>query len=131
VSRCSSAPGELAGHADESVRILSLPIIFATIGGLFFVTIVLTYFHVPAPRWPLLSSLQPGEAFRPAVYLIVEDVTAVDGGGGLPFRQAIARRYEASQPFRRLCTEQTAIFTAWGLLFPVRAHILSSSAPAR
>jgi len=126
VSRCSSLPDELAGHADESVRILSLPIIFATIGGLFFVTIVLAYFHVPAPRWPLLSSLQPGEAFRPAVYLIVEDVTAVDGGGGLPFRQAIARRYEASQPFRRLCMEQTAIFTAWGLLFPVRAHILSS-----
>ena len=39
---------------------------------------------------------------RPAIYLVIEDVTAVDGGGGTAYRERLNRRYEASPYFRRV-----------------------------
>lgn len=39
---------------------------------------------------------------KPAIYLIVEDVLAVDGGGGTAFRERLSRRYEESVCFREL-----------------------------
>jgi len=39
---------------------------------------------------------------KPAVYLLIEDVIAVDGGGGTEFRERLARRYGASIHFRRM-----------------------------
>jgi len=57
-----------------------------------------------------VSSLPPGTKTRPAIYTIIEDIVAVDGGGGRPFREALNMRYEWSSrawsppccgPFRR------------------------------
>ena len=39
---------------------------------------------------------------RPAVYYIVEDVVAVDGNGGIGYREAWTARYEDSPVFRRM-----------------------------
>lgn len=50
---------------------------------------------------PLSSIPRKGE-IRPAIYLAIEDVTAVDGGGGTKYRERLNRRYEASAYFRRL-----------------------------
>lgn len=49
-----------------------------------------------------ISSLPPGELLPPLTYTIVEDVVAVDGGGGLEFRQAWRHRYETSRVMRHL-----------------------------
>jgi hypothetical protein len=43
-----------------------------------------------------------GSAMIPGVLVIIEDVVAVDGGGGQDFRQALLERYEASEDFRSL-----------------------------
>jgi hypothetical protein len=49
-----------------------------------------------------VSSLPSGTKTRPAIYTIIEDIVAVDGGGGRPFREALNARYEASPLFRRM-----------------------------
>lgn len=49
-----------------------------------------------------LSSLPPGSKTRPGSYTIIEDIVAVDGGGGRAFREALNTRYEASPLFRRM-----------------------------
>lgn len=48
-----------------------------------------------------LSSTEAGEIAPPAVYTIIEDIVAVDGGGGSEFRKAMKRRYGESWRFRR------------------------------
>ncbi|EKM50824.1 uncharacterized protein PHACADRAFT_188296 [Phanerochaete carnosa HHB-10118-sp] len=54
-------------------------------------------------RVPLrVSSLPPNSPLPPLTYTIVEDVVAVDGGGGLAFRHAWAHRYQTSLVIRRL-----------------------------
>lgn len=63
-------------------------------------------------RLPIrVSSLPPNSPLPPATYTIVEDVIAVDGGGGLAFRHAWAHRYQSSLVIRRLL-RNTAIW--WG-----------------
>jgi len=46
------------------------------------------------------SSIAKGERLRSGVYVIIEDVVAVDGKQGQAFRQAWSDRYEASPVFR-------------------------------
>lgn len=58
-----------------------------------------------------VSSLPPLELLPPLTYTITEDIVAVDGGGGLAFRQAWRHRYEASRAIRRLCRVAAV---AWG-----------------
>ncbi|EIW80620.1 hypothetical protein CONPUDRAFT_105698 [Coniophora puteana RWD-64-598 SS2] len=59
-----------------------------------------------------ISSLPPGEILPPFPYTLVEDVIAVDGGGGLAFRQEWRHRYEDSVIIRSL-VRQLAFM--WGL----------------
>jgi len=64
-------------------------------------------------RLPLrISSFPPYVPLPPLTYTLLEDVVAVDGGGHLAFRTALAKRYEHSIRFRKLMRD-TAIF--WGL----------------
>lgn len=66
-------------------------------------------------RWRLpvrFSSMPAGSITPPVVLTVVEDVVAVDGGGGREFRQAWLRRYDASPRFRRLIWDLTLF---WGL----------------
>jgi hypothetical protein len=48
---------------------------------------------------------------KPGVFVLIEDIVAVDGGGGQEFREALVRRYDGSELFRRL-VEQMNWF--WG-----------------
>ncbi|KAI0069992.1 hypothetical protein K474DRAFT_1713725 [Panus rudis PR-1116 ss-1] len=59
-----------------------------------------------------VSSFPPRHVLPPLTYTIVEDVIAVDGGGGLEFRQAWRYRYESSRIMRRLLRD---IALYWGL----------------
>ncbi|KAF8494301.1 hypothetical protein JB92DRAFT_2796637 [Gautieria morchelliformis] len=65
---------------------------------------VLTWFLARANvRFPFqTSSLPADEPTRPAVYFMVEDVTACDGGGGQAFRERLNLRWQASPSFRKL-----------------------------
>ena len=58
-----------------------------------------------------VSSLPPKSPLPPLTYTIVEDVVAVDGGGGLAFRHAWAHRYQTSRVIRRTL-RNTALW--WG-----------------
>ena len=85
--------------------------------------------HMPAPF--RFSSVAPGELIRPGVYIIAEDVVAVDGKQGQAFRQAWSDRYEASPAFRALLrrldllwgsTGLAIVAAIWGLVFGVANH---------
>lgn len=77
---------------------------------------VLRYFRVPAPV--RLSSVPKGAQLRPCVYSFIEDVVAVDGGGGTDFREALNKRYEASHIFR-------AMLRRLGLFWAVGSNLVA------
>jgi len=58
------------------------------------------------------SSTAKGEVIKPGVFVLIEDIIAVDGDGGQEFREALLARYERSTVMRRL-VEQMNWF--WGL----------------
>jgi len=62
-----------------------------------------------------ISSLPRGSPLRPGIYSIIEDVCAVDGGGGTEFRQRLNLRYQASHYFRQMLHRLT-LFWALGAL---------------
>jgi hypothetical protein len=49
-----------------------------------------------------VSSIPKGVPMRPTIYTVIEDVVAVDGGGGRAYRRALDERYEASPMFRQM-----------------------------
>jgi hypothetical protein len=64
---------------------------------------------------PLLfrkSSYAKGERTPPGVFTIMEDVVAVDGNGGMPYRESLRARFEASPNFRKLIVEMGFF---WGI----------------
>jgi hypothetical protein len=74
---------------------------------------IMRYFNVRAPI--RISSLPRGSLLRPAIYSILEDVIAVDGSGGLEFRQRLNLRYQASHHFRKMLHRLT-LFWAFGAI---------------
>jgi hypothetical protein len=74
---------------------------------------IMRYFNVRAPI--RISSLPRGSPLRPGIYSIIEDVIAVDGSGGLEFRQRLNLRYQASHHFR-LMLHRLTLFWAFGSL---------------
>lgn len=75
-----------------------------------------------------LSSVAKGELLRPGVYVIVEDVVAVDGQQGQEWRRAWAARYEASPALQRFLrtmdlvwgvTGLAVVAVVWGVVFGV------------
>jgi len=83
-------------------RLVSLP---AAVLMFFLATLTLMSLALNAVEVKLpfrLGSLDAGEVVRPAIYYIVEDVVAVDGNGGIQYREAWTARYNGSPIFRRL-----------------------------
>ncbi|KAL7266388.1 hypothetical protein RUND412_011067 [Rhizina undulata] len=58
-----------------------------------------------------ISSSPKGSLATPAVFHLIEDVVAVDGGGGRDFREAWHKRYHASTAFRDMLFRVTLF---WG-----------------
>ncbi|KAF2491263.1 hypothetical protein BU16DRAFT_469383 [Lophium mytilinum] len=85
-----------------NVRLMAMPgssLLFYVGAQLLLVTLL----HMGTYSSPVrLSSTARGSVCRPAVYYLIEDVVAVDGGGGVDYREALNVRYEASPMFRRL-----------------------------
>ncbi|KZP10486.1 hypothetical protein FIBSPDRAFT_872575 [Athelia psychrophila] len=68
-------------------------------------------FNLDATQRFRISSAPAGGFWRPGVYTLVEDIVAVDGGGGRRFREEWNARYEASPLFRRMLNRLDAF---WG-----------------
>lgn len=65
---------------------------------------------IPSPF--RISSMPAGSQIRPGIYWIIEDVVAVDGNGGVEFREKLNARYEASRDFRQMLHRLTLF---WGI----------------
>jgi hypothetical protein len=100
--------------ADENVdlRLASMPqaIILYLAGGLLTITGVMSSFGWNLPV--RMSSTPRGGVCKPGVFVVVEDIVAVDGGGGEDFRRALQARYEATVTFRRMLAQLNWF---WGL----------------
>lgn len=95
------------------IRLLSMPLtsMLFVFGTELLLVDTLRYFQVPAPA--RMSSIPKGAQLRPGIYTLIEDVVAVDGSGGTPFREALNRRYESSHIFRAML-RRLGIFWAVG-----------------
>ncbi|CAI4212048.1 unnamed protein product [Parascedosporium putredinis] len=61
----------------------------------------------------LIVDILRGAQLRPCIYSLVEDICAVDGGGGTAYREALDTRYEASHIFRAML-RRLGVFWAVG-----------------
>lgn len=93
---------------------LSLPILMLQVCLQMVLLVPLSAMHVRAPF--RFSSIGRGEVLKPAVYVIAEDVVAVDAKQGDVFRAQWKARYESSQPFRNLLTRLDLLWGVSGTL---------------
>lgn len=110
--------GSSLNPASPRTVAMALPCLMLT----FCIPMLLTGLFDRRLRLPLrVSSLPANSPLPPLTYTIVEDIIAVDGGGGLVFRHAWAHRYQTSVVIRRLL-RHTAVW--WGATGIVIAAIL-------
>ena len=109
---------------DVDIRLASMPqaIILYLAGGLLTITAIMTSFGW---RLPIrMSSTARGSLCKPGVFVVVEDIVAVDGGGGEGFRRALQARYEASQTFRRMLTQLNWVWGVGSVLVAVATTVV-------
>lgn len=94
-------------------RVLATPIALAFIMvGLMFIINGVAVQRKWRLKYFRMSSFAKGSVTPPIIYSIVEDVVAVDGGGGQRYRSALMMRYNASPKFRTLLRQMTWF---WGV----------------
>jgi len=71
-----------------------------------------------------ISSTAKGERVLPGIYYIVEDIIAVNAGGGRPFREGWAARYNASPIFRKMIRDQSWFWSIPGLFVAVACTVV-------
>ncbi|KAL1593285.1 hypothetical protein SLS60_010893 [Paraconiothyrium brasiliense] len=109
---------------DFQIRLMSLPA-----AVLMYVVATLTALSLALNRsgWQLpfrFGSLEAGNVLRPAVYYIVEDVVAVDGGGGIEYRKAFGARYDSSPIFRQMIFDLSLVWMLYFYVFAILFTIL-------
>lgn len=105
-----------AAPHDVFLRVLSMPgpaILFTLAGPVF----ILTLYNAFGWKAPFrISSTHKGEQVMPGVFYIMEDIVAVNAGGGRPFREGMAARYKASPIFRKMMRDLSWFWSIPGLL---------------
>ena len=97
------------------LRVLSMPgpaILFCLAGPIFLISLY------SACDWKApfrISSTAKGNQVLPGIYYIVEDIVAVNAGGGRPFREGWAARYNASPIFQKMIRDQSWFWSIPGL----------------
>lgn len=106
------------------LRVLSMPgpaILYCLTGPIF----LLSLYSACGWKAPFrISSTQMGREVLPGVYYIVEDIVAVNAGGGRPFREGLAARYNASPLFRKMMRDQSWFWSVPGLLVAIACTIV-------
>jgi len=116
----------IVGAAPHNVflRVLSMPgpaILFCLAGPIFFMSLY-NAFGWKAPFQ--ISSTKKGDVVLPGIYYIVEDIVAVNSGGGRPFREGWAARYNASPIFRKMLRDQSWFWSVAGILVGIACTIV-------
>jgi hypothetical protein len=104
---------------DFQIRLISLPaaVLMYLVASLTLLSLALNRLELKLPF--RFGSLNAGNVLRPAVYYIVEDIVAVDGGGGVEFRKAFVTRYDSSPTFRRMIWEVSVVWMLYFYVFAV------------
>lgn len=76
-----------------------------------------------------ISSTTKGSAMPTALYVFVEDIIAVDGGGGQKYRRALRDRYLASPYFRRILFEENCFWAGGAILWATVITVLIFTTP--
>jgi len=103
-------------------RLVSMPapVLMYFLATLTMISLILNGLKVKLPF--RFGSLDAGNVVRPAVYYIVEDVVAVDGNGGVEYREAFTARYESSPVFRRMIWTLSVV---WMVAFYIFAGVFT------
>ncbi|QDS71229.1 hypothetical protein FKW77_010442 [Venturia effusa] len=109
-------------HHAFQIRLLSLPaaLLMFVVATLTFLSLLLNWLEIRIPF--RFGSVGKGNILRPAICYIVEDVVAVDGEGGMDYRQAFNARYEESRLFREMIWK---LSFAWMMGFYLMAIVLT------
>jgi hypothetical protein len=106
------------------LRVLSMPapaILYCFAGPVF----LLSLYSARGWKAPFrISSTAKGERVLPGIYYIVEDIIAVNAGGGRPFREGWAARYNASPIFRKMIRDQSWFWSIPGLFVAVACTVV-------
>lgn len=88
---------------------MPLPTVLFYFGG---VHLTLDFLRARGFQAPFrISSTPQGSVMPTALYVLIEDIVAVDGGGGQKYRRALRDRYLASPYFRQMLFEMNCF---WG-----------------
>lgn len=96
----------VAGNVITNIRVfaIGLPVLVTSVSFELLVVGVMTSFG--SPRAPFrMSSVPKGDPVRSGVYVLAEDIIAVDAGQGQTFREQLQDRYLASKTVQGLCRE--------------------------
>ncbi|TVY15725.1 hypothetical protein LARI1_G008152 [Lachnellula arida] len=101
------------------LRVLSMPgpaILYCIAGPIF----LMSLYSACGWKAPFrISSTAKGEKVHPGIFYIVEDIVAVNAGGGRPFREGWAARYNASPVFRKMIRDQSWFWSIPALVVAV------------
>jgi hypothetical protein len=106
------------------LRVLSMPgpAILYCLGGPIFLMSLYSAFGWKAPF--RISSTAKGEKVLPGMYYIAEDIVAVNAGGGRPFREGWAARYNASPIFRKMIRDQSWFWSIPALFVAIACTVV-------
>jgi len=101
---------------DPYIKLLAMvnPSMFFPICLFIFVLDITSFMHVRAPF--RISSTARAEYVRPGIYTLLDDVIAVDLGGGYTFRTKFNEHWQASPILRRRLSQLSIFWSLSGLL---------------
>ncbi|KAE8453948.1 hypothetical protein EG329_007724 [Mollisiaceae sp. DMI_Dod_QoI] len=106
------------------LRVLSMPgpaILYCLAGPVF----LLSLYSTRGWKAPFrISSTAKGEKVLPGLYYIAEDIVAVNAGGGRPFREGWAARYNASPFFRKMIRDLSWFWSIPGLFLAIALTVI-------
>lgn len=104
----------VAGNVLKNIRIyaLGLPILLAEVCFQLFVIAIARVRRAKTPF--TMSSVAKDQLVRSGVYVLAEDIIAVDAGQGQTYRRQLSARYGASRVVRSLCWEMDLIWGSTG-----------------
>jgi hypothetical protein len=106
-----------------------LPTVMFYFGGVYLTLDMLRICGFKAPF--RISSTPKGSVMPTALYVLIEDVVAVDGGGGQIYRYALRTRYLSSPYFRRMLFEMNMFWAGGSIVWAaaITAIIFTTSEP--
>ncbi|KAA8648197.1 hypothetical protein EYZ11_000526 [Aspergillus tanneri] len=106
-----------------------LPTVMFYFGGVYLALDMLRICGFKAPF--RISSTPKGSVMPTALYVLIEDVVAVDGGGGQIYRYALRIRYLSSPYFRRMLFQMNCFWAGGSIIFAaaITAIIFTTSQP--